>query len=158
LDCQTSSYTYLQRPFAKILLESACQVGIETNDCLAVTWSAALTSREAAEGDVNAALRQRLPQTRSLAEVAGHGKTLEDNPGKIWKNEPRTGLHTPAFTVLVLRYGIANWDVRLGLSWMSRRFEDYARGARAIIVVAEHLFGKYGLDGISRQAARPRNV
>jgi AcrR family transcriptional regulator len=32
---------------------------------------------------------------------------------------------------------------------MSKRFEDYARGARAIIVVAERLFGKYGLDGVS---------
>ena len=30
---------------------------------------------------------------------------------------------------------------------MSKRFEKYARGARKIIVAAEHLFGKYGLDG-----------
>lgn len=32
---------------------------------------------------------------------------------------------------------------------MSRRFEDLAKGARAILVVAERLFGKYGLDGVS---------
>jgi AcrR family transcriptional regulator len=32
---------------------------------------------------------------------------------------------------------------------MSKRFEEYARGARKIIVAAEHLFGKYGLDGVS---------
>jgi AcrR family transcriptional regulator len=32
---------------------------------------------------------------------------------------------------------------------MSKPFEDYARGARAIIVAAERLFGKYGLDGVS---------
>src|ERR1700722_12984667 len=32
---------------------------------------------------------------------------------------------------------------------MSKRFEEYAPGARAIIVAAERLFGKYGLDGVS---------
>jgi AcrR family transcriptional regulator len=32
---------------------------------------------------------------------------------------------------------------------MSKRFEEYARGARAIIVASERLFGQYGLDGIS---------
>jgi AcrR family transcriptional regulator len=32
---------------------------------------------------------------------------------------------------------------------MSKRFEDYARGAQAIIVAAERLFGQYGLDGVS---------
>jgi AcrR family transcriptional regulator len=32
---------------------------------------------------------------------------------------------------------------------MSKRFEQYAAGARAIIVAAERLFGRYGLDGVS---------
>jgi AcrR family transcriptional regulator len=32
---------------------------------------------------------------------------------------------------------------------MTKRFEDYAPGARAIIVTAERLFGRYGLDGVS---------
>jgi AcrR family transcriptional regulator len=32
---------------------------------------------------------------------------------------------------------------------MSKKFEKYARGARKIIAAAEHLFGKYGLDGAS---------
>jgi AcrR family transcriptional regulator len=32
---------------------------------------------------------------------------------------------------------------------MSRRFEDYAPGARAIIVASERLFGQHGLDGVS---------
>jgi AcrR family transcriptional regulator len=35
------------------------------------------------------------------------------------------------------------------LSGMTKRFEDYAPGARAIIVAAERLFGQYGLDGVS---------
>jgi AcrR family transcriptional regulator len=32
---------------------------------------------------------------------------------------------------------------------MSKRFEEYARGARAIIAASERLFGRYGLDGVS---------
>jgi AcrR family transcriptional regulator len=32
---------------------------------------------------------------------------------------------------------------------MFKRFEEYARGAQAIIVAAERLFGQYGLDGVS---------
>jgi AcrR family transcriptional regulator len=32
---------------------------------------------------------------------------------------------------------------------MSKRFEEYAPGARAIIAVSERLFGRYGLDGVS---------
>jgi len=32
---------------------------------------------------------------------------------------------------------------------MSKRFEEYARGARAIIVASERLFGQYGLNGVS---------
>jgi AcrR family transcriptional regulator len=35
------------------------------------------------------------------------------------------------------------------LSYMSKRFDDYAPGARAIIVAAERLFGQHGLDGVS---------
>ena len=36
-----------------------------------------------------------------------------------------------------------------GPSRKSKRFEQHARGARAIIVAAERLFGKFGLDGVS---------
>ena len=32
---------------------------------------------------------------------------------------------------------------------MHKRFEDYAPGARAIIVASERLFGQHGLDGVS---------
>jgi AcrR family transcriptional regulator len=32
---------------------------------------------------------------------------------------------------------------------MAKRFDDYAPGARAIIVAAERLFGQHGLDGVS---------
>jgi AcrR family transcriptional regulator len=32
---------------------------------------------------------------------------------------------------------------------MSKRFEEYAPGARAIIATSERLFGQYGLDGVS---------
>src|SRR3546814_11435735 len=32
---------------------------------------------------------------------------------------------------------------------MTRPFEDYPKGARALIVTAERLFGQHGLDGVS---------
>jgi AcrR family transcriptional regulator len=35
------------------------------------------------------------------------------------------------------------------MSVTSKRFEDYAPGARAIIVASERLFGRHGLDGVS---------
>jgi AcrR family transcriptional regulator len=40
-------------------------------------------------------------------------------------------------------------SVPRGWGVMSKRFEDYAPGARAIIRAAERLFGRHGLDGVS---------